>query len=143
MHVATITLDPRIARIHYADYRKRCAQHRAVRREEAQRRANELALDAHRVHIERTRIEKEDTELLKAYRALYRGQQIIDLPKTIGAGGLDDKKLPRLAVCQADKSRHFWTARARLDAARPPAGPRIASKRATVSSSTRGTYPTS
>jgi len=115
MNIETIKLDPRIARIHYADYRKRCAEHRTKRREEMQRRANELEGEARRVHIARTRIEKEDAELLKAYRALYRGQQIIDLPKTIGAGGLDAKKLPKLAICQADKEKcTLWTENGRV-----------------------------
>lgn len=56
-----------------------------------QARANLLEGEARQVHIARTRLEKEDQELLKAYRALYRGQQIIDLPKTIGAGGLEGR----------------------------------------------------
>jgi hypothetical protein len=115
MNIETIKLDPRIARIHYADYRKRCAEHRAKRREEMQRRANELEGEARRVHIARTRIEREDQELLKAYRALYRGQQIIDLPRTIRGGGLDDKKLPKLAICQADKEKcHLLVSNGRL-----------------------------
>ena len=115
MNIETIKLDPRIARIHYGDYRKRCAEHRAKRREALARKANEIEGEARRVHIARTRIEKEDEQLLKAYRALYRGQQILDLPKTIGAGGLDDKKLPRLAVCQADKEKcHFLTSNGRV-----------------------------
>jgi hypothetical protein len=110
MNIETIKLDPRIARIHYSDYRKRCAQHRAKRRAEMEKRANELEGEARRVHVARTRIEKEDEELLKAYRALYRGQQILDLPKTIGAGGLDDRMLPRLAVSRADKEKcHFYS----------------------------------
>jgi hypothetical protein len=91
MNIETIKMDPRIARIHYQDYRKRCAANRAKRREALAKRANELQEEAGKVHIARTRIEKEDEELLRAYRALYRGQQIIDLAKTIGAGGLDDR----------------------------------------------------
>lgn len=105
MNVETIRMDPRIARIHYLDYRKRCRVNREKRAEALAKKAVELDKDVTRVRLERSRIEREDEELLKAYRALYRGQQIIDLVKVIGAGGLDSQKLPKLAAIRADHEK--------------------------------------
>jgi hypothetical protein len=102
MLVETIRLDPRIARIHYADYRKRCAKNRALRVRKAAARAVDLERAIGEVRVELERAEKEDEQLLKAYRALYRGQQLIDLPKVMANCGLDSQKLPKLAVCRAD-----------------------------------------
>jgi len=45
---------------------------------------------------------REDREILRGYRALARGQQVISLQAAIGSGGVDDRGLPRLAVCRAD-----------------------------------------
>lgn len=47
---------------------------------------------------------REDREIMRGYRALARGQQVISLQAAIRAGGLDDQGLPRLAVCRADAS---------------------------------------
>jgi hypothetical protein len=105
MNIQTISMDPRIARIHYLDYRKRCARNREQRAATMAAQAAELGAEAERVRAKLSQLEKEDEQLLKAYRALYRGQQILDLPKTIARGGLDAKALPRLAVCKANEER--------------------------------------
>lgn len=105
MNIETIKMDPRIARIHYLDYRKRCRANREKRAAALHAKAEELGTEYQRVRVERTALEKEDEQLLKAYRALYRGQQILDLPKTIARGGLDERKLPKLAVVRADAEK--------------------------------------
>jgi hypothetical protein len=46
---------------------------------------------------------RDDVTLYKAYRALVRGQKVIDLPRAIGDAGVDQVGRPRLAVCRADK----------------------------------------
>lgn len=44
----------------------------------------------------------EDEAIMRGYRELARGRQLISLPETIAAGGVDDQGLPRLAVMRAD-----------------------------------------
>jgi hypothetical protein len=44
----------------------------------------------------------EDEAIMRGYRELARGRQLISLRETIQAGGLDDQGLPRLAVMRAD-----------------------------------------
>ena len=44
----------------------------------------------------------EDREIRLGYRALSRGQQVISLRAAVRAGGVDERGLPRLAVCRAD-----------------------------------------
>lgn len=53
-------------------------------------------------HAVRERHDQEDEAIMRGYRALSRGQQVIHLSDTIKAGGLDDEGLPKLAVMQAD-----------------------------------------
>lgn len=100
MQFETIKLDPRIARIHYNDYRKRCRANREARKARmdaeadawARKRAGELS-----------RLEREDAELLKAYQALCGGVSLIDVAQTVRKAGIDDKlRLPLLAICRAD-----------------------------------------
>src|SRR5438046_10154923 len=45
---------------------------------------------------------REDREILRGYRALARGQQVISLQAAVRAGGVDERGLPRLAACRAD-----------------------------------------
>lgn len=100
MNVEIIKMDPRIARIHYNDYRKRCRANREARKKRIEDAAGEYAI---RQAAELQRIEREDQELLKAYRALYRGQQIIDVVQAVRKAGVDPvKRLPLLAICRAD-----------------------------------------
>lgn len=49
---------------------------------------------------ERNRI---DGELMRGYKALKEGKQLIELSKTIAAGGEDERHLPRLAFGRADE----------------------------------------
>lgn len=99
MHLETTTMDTRFARIHYLDYVKRVRIARQRRMEEAKEDINQKRRDFHK-HM--TQMEKEDTELLKAYRALYRGQQIIHMPSTLMKAGMDQHMMPKLAICKAD-----------------------------------------
>jgi hypothetical protein len=50
---------------------------------------------------ERNRI---DGELMRGYKALKEGKQLIRLSETITAGGVDDSGRPRLAIARADES---------------------------------------
>lgn len=53
-------------------------------------------------HAVRERHNKEDEQIMRGYRELSRGRQLIHLTDTIKAGGVDDRGLPRLAVIRAD-----------------------------------------
>lgn len=107
MQVNTIEMDPRIARIHYGDYMKRCRAHRVAREDARKVKAKELGKELRKVQMEKSRMELEDRELLKAYKALCRqGMRLIHIPSVIRDAGLTAKeKLPKLALCPADATR--------------------------------------
>jgi hypothetical protein len=79
---ATMTVDRRVAREHYKAYRTAVKCGKATR---------------------------DDVMLYKGYRALVRGQKVIDIEAAIGAGGLDAQGRPRLAVCRADAPQVFMS----------------------------------
>jgi hypothetical protein len=61
------------------------------------------ATEARRAYREHRRGSgREDEQLRSGYRAMARGQQLISLSAAMRAAGLDEKGLPRLAVCRAD-----------------------------------------
>jgi hypothetical protein len=45
-----------------------------------------------------------DGELMRGYKALREGKQLIRLSETIAAGGVDDQGRPRLAIARADEA---------------------------------------
>lgn len=53
----------------------------------------------------RQRGDREEAAILRGYKALARGREVIDLPAVIRAGGVHDDGLPKLAV--ATSSHHF------------------------------------
>lgn len=110
MQVETIQMDPRIARIHYKDYMERCRKHRDVRKSEVDAKAKEAGRALGRARIEKTLMEKEDLQLLKAYKALMKaGTRLLHLPTVIRSGGFDKAWLPKLAVARASaKSVVFY-----------------------------------
>lgn len=50
----------------------------------------------------RARHNAEDEAIMRGYRALADGHQVIDLARAIAAGGVDEHTLPRLAAIRAD-----------------------------------------
>ena len=46
--------------------------------------------------------DEEDQQLRSGYRALSRGQQLISLSATMRAAGVNERGLPRLAICRSD-----------------------------------------
>lgn len=101
MNVETIQMDPRIARIHYSDYLKKVREARKLRAEKANAEARELESNARKIRISRPQQEKEDLELLSAYRSLAAGQRIINLHKVLWAGGFKNQQ-PNFAIARAD-----------------------------------------
>jgi hypothetical protein len=107
MNIQPIQMDPRIARIHYKDYMAACREHRKQREIKRQERAHQIHQDLYKVRLEKTQMEREDLLLLKAYRALAKGQRILDVDKAIDAAGLNAKMLPKLAIVQANAQRCY------------------------------------
>lgn len=102
MDIQTIHMDPRVAHIHYRDYVKKVREGRIRRAAEVRARAKAAGEALGRVRIEKSQIEKEDEILLKSFRALARGERVIDLYKTLQRVGLQpDTKLPALAIAGA------------------------------------------
>jgi hypothetical protein len=50
---------------------------------------------------------EDDVALMRGYKALAKGQQVLDLENVMRTAGLDEQGRPRLAICRAD-SLHCW-----------------------------------
>jgi hypothetical protein len=75
--------------------------------EQEQRQAARVAFLQYR-HAVRERHDKEDEQIMRGYRALSQGKQLIHLRDTIKAGGLGNDGRPRLAVMRADQKWCFF-----------------------------------
>ena len=51
----------------------------------------------------RARHDEEDAAIMRGYRALANGHQVVRLSEALAAGGLNDQQLPALAVARADR----------------------------------------
>lgn len=103
MEVPTHEMDPRIARVHYGDYLKRCRAHREQRKHQLHERAAETGRELRSIQLEKTALEREDEELKVAYRELSRDHRIVLLPEAMRNAGVDSKSyLPQLAIAKAD-----------------------------------------
>lgn len=116
MDIQTISMDPRIAAIHYKDYRKKVREHRALRLKEAEKKILEGGRTIRAGRTERSLIEKEDEALMFSYREMAKGQRVLNVASVMKSLGLDPvKQLPVLAIAQADWPRvHFRTDRPRV-----------------------------
>lgn len=120
MNVQTMAMDPRIARVHYGDYMVRCRKHREERKTKLNEEAKRTGKELRRIQIEKSRIEKEDRQLLLAYKALMKGQRLIHLPNVIRDGGFTKQWLPKLAITRADATQCvFYAGRQPRFEARP------------------------
>lgn len=103
MLIETVQMDPRIAAVHYRDYRHKVRAFREERRAKLIEEAKAAGKELGRIRIERTRMEREDAELMKAYHALTKGQRILNLVNVLRKAGIDAKtRLPNLAIARAD-----------------------------------------
>lgn len=75
----------------------------AIRMDRAEARKQFLAYR----HAVRERHNIEDAQIMRGYRALSQGRQVINLRLVIAAGGISPDGMPRLAVAQSD-SRWVW-----------------------------------
>lgn len=89
MEIQTITMDPRIAAIHFKDYRKKVREQRRSRIEEKRR--------------ELTQIELDDAMAMAAYREMVKGARLLNLASIFRNAGVDaTKRLPPFAIARAD-----------------------------------------
>ena len=101
MQVATTTMDPRVARIYYGDYMKKCKATREKRMALAEKDRLEGGKKYREARERLAAMEKEDRQLLSAYKALKKGQTILHVGQVVVNAGLNSKKLPKLAVARA------------------------------------------
>ena len=94
MNIQPIKMDKYNARAAQREYAKSVRRHRAERLAQAD-------TDLARARLKKSAIELEDEALQRAYGALGRGKQVINLAAVMRAAGLDDAtKLPRLAIAR-------------------------------------------
>ncbi len=84
MEISEIGMDKLTAREHFLRYRNLVRQRRVK---------------------ERT---KEDLALMRGFKALSMGKQVIDLFATMKKVGLDERMRPKLAICQANALRVYY-----------------------------------
>lgn len=108
MQVETVSMDPRIARIHYSDYLKKVREGRTERAKKANEEAGKLESKAKKMRVSLSQQEKEDLELLSAYRTLSAGQRIINMHKVLWGPGLDQQGRPLLAIAPAHWQTVFF-----------------------------------
>jgi hypothetical protein len=102
MRVDTIKMDPRIAKVHYSDYMEKCRKHREKRKKELEQKRLEGSKQYRSARVEISDLEREDFAMLGAYRALRRGQMILNLNHVLANGGLNEDCRPNLAVARAN-----------------------------------------
>jgi hypothetical protein len=102
MNVDTISMDPRIAPIHFKDYRKKVREAKAKREAEAKKLITEGNKMRREAYAKLSTIEKEDIIAMESYRAMMKGQRILNLHAVLKNAGLNEKqRLPKLAVARA------------------------------------------
>jgi len=104
MNIQTIQMDKRIALIHQRDYHKRVLSHRAERKAALDKLGSDASKTLHKVRAQKTLLEKEDETLFHTYRALARGERLINVASVMPKAGLQEEttRLPALAIAQAD-----------------------------------------
>ena len=113
MQITTMEMDPRIAAIHYKDYRKRCRVHFAARLAQANKDVVEGGKQFRAGRIAKSILEKEDETLMESYRVMAQGQRIVNVISVLREVGLDaTTRLPKLALAGADWAQCFllWDA---------------------------------
>lgn len=109
MNVQTMQMDPRIAKIHYGDYHRKVLEHREERKKQIALRGREIGKEIKKIRIEKSRLEREDEELMRAYQAMADGNRILNLPHVLKAAGIQPKThLPALAIARADWKSCFF-----------------------------------
>ena len=109
MNVQTTQMDPRIAAIHYKDYRKKVRQHREQRIAAAKAQITDGNKLRRSAYADISLIEKEDTILMDCYREMAKGQRVLNLASVMASAGRNKQQLPVLSVAQANWKECFLT----------------------------------
>lgn len=107
MNVDIMQMNPNIAAVHYKEYRKRVRLNRELRLAEAQKKVAEGGKIFRAGRIEKSQVEKEDEQLMQAYREMAKGQRIINAASVIREAKLNKQQLPNLAIGRADWTECF------------------------------------
>jgi hypothetical protein len=103
MDVQMLEMDPRIAAIHYKDYRKKVREARTARVTAMKAEITEGNKKRVNAYKNLSQLEKEDIVMMESYRAMAKGQRIINVANAIRGAALDlEKYLPVLAIARAD-----------------------------------------
>jgi hypothetical protein len=125
MNIATMEMNPNIARVHYKEYRKKVREHRALRLALANKNVVEGGKMFRAGRIAKSAVEKEDETLMESYRVMAQGQRIVNVASVLHGAGLNKQKLPNLALAGADWEHcHLrWGHRDRFEFYRSAWGP--------------------
>ena len=104
MDIQPITMDKKLAREHFERYRA----------------------------LVRKRSQKEDVALMRGFKALSQGRQIIDIVTVMKAAGVDELFRPNLAIIRADAKECFF-----INYIRPDEGARFTPVRSPAPNATR------
>jgi len=101
MDVQTHQMDPRIALIHQRDYHKKVLDAREKRKAEARKRILDAGRDLRAARSQKSQIEKEDEQLYHSFRAMARGERILNINSVIPKAGLQRaNRLPAIAIAR-------------------------------------------
>jgi hypothetical protein len=110
MQVTTMQMDPRVAAIHYKDYRKKVREHRAQRLAKANLDVKEGGKRFRAGRIAKSELEKEDETLMESYRVMAQGQRVVNVLSVLREAGLtNDTRLPKLALAGAHWKECYLT----------------------------------
>lgn len=101
MNVQPMQMDPDVAEVLAKKYKKKLLEHRAERREMANKDVKEGGKRFRAGRITKSLIEKEDEELAASYAAMANGQKLINISKVLHDASYNDKHLPKLAIAGA------------------------------------------
>lgn len=103
MDVEILSMDPRVAAIHYKDYRKKVREAKAKRIAEAKSKITEGNKMRVAAYKDLSILEKEDMVMMASYREMAKGQRVLNVANAIRGAGLDTTKfLPVLALARAN-----------------------------------------
>jgi len=103
MEVQAISMDPRIAAIHFKDYRKKVREARTARVTALKGEITDGNKKRVNAYKNLSLLEKEDIVTMESYRAMAKGHRIINVANAIrGAGLCTEKQLPVLAIARAN-----------------------------------------
>lgn len=102
-----ISMDAGEARAYYEQYIESVKEHRKEREARRREKAHRVHQELYKVRVEKKELEKEDEKLKEAYRELSKNNLVVNVHTAISRAGLNDKRLPKLAICRADARRCF------------------------------------